>query len=315
MINCGLIAQALEGYDGEAEAPSVEAAEVQRAEVLERFPISSWPGLELERYALGQEDNSDNFCRWMEFRATDLGSIKGGSARKHHIYFQRAERQWWYEHDRYSSVEEAWAAVRDGFVEALALAEVGAWDELDRIPALRGGPALLAKLLHLYFPEEMMPVYSHAHLTGFLEALGEERRSFDNLATVSLNRRLLAGLRGCGELRGWSTKEMERLLYASELYPFDEDERTSAIGDVPRFLGEAIERYGEAGIEARREAEDQARALLDGAAGRMEEEQLRELFRCFNADSHLGKRYQTRFSPAFVGATANRLAENLDGVN
>jgi 5-methylcytosine-specific restriction protein B len=228
MINCGLIAQALEAYDGEAEAAGVEAAEVQRAEVLERFPRSSWPELPLERYALGQEDKTDNFCRWMEFRATDLGSIKGGSARKHHIYLQRAERQWWFEHDRYPTVEEAWAAVRGGFVEALERAATGEWDELDRIPALRGGPALLAKTLHLYFPDEILPVYSHAHLTGFLEALGEERRSFDNRGTVSLNRHLLAGLRACGELRGWSTKEMERLLYASGLYPFEEDERRSA---------------------------------------------------------------------------------------
>lgn len=315
MVNCGLIAQALEGYDAEAEAPGIEAAAAQRAEVLERFPRSSWPQLALDQYALGQEEHPDNFCRWMEFRATDLGSIKGGSARKHHIYFQRAEQQWWFERDRYGSVEAAWDAVRGGFVEALARAEAGEWEEIDRIPALRGGPALLAKVLHLYFPEEMLPVYSHAHLSGFLEALGEPRRSFDSLGTVSLNRRLHDGLRACGELRGWSTKEMERLLYASDLYPFDADDRASAIGDVPGFVAATIERYGEAGIEARREAEDQARALLDGAGGRMGEEQLRELFRCFNADSHLGKRYQTRFSPAFVGATANRLAENLGAVN
>jgi|GEM_PF-907235 len=314
MISCGLIAQALETYDGEAEAPKVEVAAAQRAEVLERFPQDEWPQMPLERYALGQADHPDNFCRWMEFRATELGSIRGGSARKHHIYFQQAG-EWWFERERYSSVEEAWEAVRNGFEEALALAEAGAWEEIDRIPALRGGPALLAKTLHVYFPDEVIPVCSHAHISHFLRVLGETQSGFDGIGTVTLNRLLLHDLRQCGELDGWSTKQMERLLYESELSPVADDVESGPIGDLAAFVAETIARYGDAGIETRRAAEDQARSLLDDAAGKMDDRRLRDLLRLFNADSHKGRRYQTRFSPAFVGATANGLAANLDKVN
>lgn len=314
MISCGLIVQALETYDREAQAKSIEAADVQRGELLERFPRSGWGEMSLERYALGQSDHPDNFCRWMEFRAVDLGSIKGGSARKHHIYFQAAKKEWWFERDRYDSVEEAWREVRSGFVEALQLAEAGAWEQLDRVPAVQGGWALLTKTLHLYFPDQVLPICSHAHLSHFLRVLGDELKGFDNFSTVSLNRRLLDGLRGCKEVSTWSTKELERLLYTSDFSPF-EDGSSAAIGNVATFIPAAIEDYGDAGIETRREAEDEARALLDAHAGQMDERQLRELLRLFNADSHRGKRYQTRFSPAFVGATANGLAANLDQVN
>jgi AAA domain (dynein-related subfamily)/EVE domain len=314
VISGGLIAQALETYDADRQTDSIEAARAQRAEVLERFPVDEWPGMPLDRYALGQADHPDNFCRWMEFRATELGSIKGGSARKHHIYFQQ-KGEWWFERDRYSDVEEAWAEVRAGFVEALALAEASEWDAIDRVPALKGGPALLAKTLHVYHPEEILPICSHAHLVHFLRALGERAAGLDGIGTVTLNRLLLHGLEECGELNGWSTKEMERLLYISDFSPFNKDVPSGLIGDVDAFVAEAIESYGDAGIETRRAAEDQARALLDESAGRMKEPQLRELLKLFNADSHRGRRYQSRFSPAFVGATANGLAANLDKVN
>jgi MoxR-like ATPase len=314
VIDCGLIAQALEAYDGEEQIGSIEAADTQRIEILERFPREGWTSLRLDDYALGQADHPDNFCRWMEFRATDLGSIKGGSARKHHIYFQQEKGRWWFEQDRYDSVEEAWDAVRAGFVEALARAEAGEWESIEEIPALRGGPALLTKTLHVYFPDRVLPICSHAHLFHFLWHLGE-REASESMGTLALNQLLFEGLGRCEELSGWSTKEMERLLYSSEFSPFGKDHSAEEIGDVAAFVAGTIAEYGDAGIEARREAEDQAREMLDSSAGRMDEPRLRALLKLFNTDSHKGKPYQARFAPAFVGATANGLVSNLKRAN
>ena len=54
---------------------------------------------------------------------------------------------------------------------------------------------------------------------------------------------------------------------------------------------------------------------LDASAGEMEEQKLRALLQLFNADSYKGVRYENRFSPAFVGASANGLVKHLDTVN
>jgi MoxR-like ATPase len=314
MIRAGLVAQALEGYDAEAHEGSVDTAEIQRAELISRFPRADWPELTLEDYALGQDD-PDNFCRWMEFRVTQLGSIKGGSARKHHIYREADSGEWWFERDRYGSVEEAWAAVRQGFVDAFEAVAVGDFQLADQIPALRGGPALSTKSLHVYFPTEVLPVCSHSHLQHFLAALGEDTPRYGELGTVALNRLLLAGLRASGQLEGWTTKQMERLLYGSELSPVAGAPQDGPLPDIPGFIASVIDDYGDAAIEVRRGAEDKARVLLDAAAGDMGETALRDLLRLFNLDSYKGKESKVRFSPAFVGATANRLVERLDDVN
>jgi 5-methylcytosine-specific restriction protein B len=53
------------------------------------------------------------------------------------------------------------------------------------------------------------------------------------LATVSLNRRLLAGLRSCPIIDGWSTKELERLVYMTERNPFKKTGATRMVKIAP----------------------------------------------------------------------------------
>ena len=96
-------------------ATAVEQAEKERQQILERFPSAAWPTLTLERYALGQEDSRDTWCRWVEFNSLNLGSMKGGSAHKHIIY-KHKNKPGWYFPKEYSDEQEAWKAVRTGFV-------------------------------------------------------------------------------------------------------------------------------------------------------------------------------------------------------
>jgi MoxR-like ATPase len=315
MIDCSLISQALAAYDPDAQEASVVKAEEQRAEFLARFPADAWSAMTLERYALGQADHPENFCRWMEFVTTELGSIRGGNAKKHLIYFQAAAGDWWFDRKLYGTVDEAWDAVHAGFVEAISFAESGDWNAIESISALRSGPALLNKTLSVYFPAELLPINSQAHLRHFLRELREPRADDQALGTTSLNRLLLEGLRLCPELQGWTTKQMERLLYSSELDPFIAQLPTSPIPDVAAFIAKTLEEAGDDRLELRRETEDQSRKLLDEFAGKMTQDQVRTLFKLFNADFDKGRRYETRFSPAFVGQTANALVGNLDVFN
>jgi len=63
-------------------------------------------------------------------------------------------------------------AVRQGFVDAIAFAEAGDWGAIEDIAAIHSGPALVTKTLSMYFPSELLPINSQAHLRHFLQALG-----------------------------------------------------------------------------------------------------------------------------------------------
>ena len=69
------------------------------------------------------------------------------------------------------------------------------------------------KSLHVYFPKEVLPVCSTAHLRHFLRSLDRPAEEVDASSVVALNRFLLAALRGNPALEGWNTEELQRLLY------------------------------------------------------------------------------------------------------
>jgi 5-methylcytosine-specific restriction protein B len=50
---------------GPPEITATTARVAEREDVLTRFPVEDWPGLPLERYALGVGDNS-TYCATME---------------------------------------------------------------------------------------------------------------------------------------------------------------------------------------------------------------------------------------------------------
>jgi 5-methylcytosine-specific restriction protein B len=147
---------AADSFDAATVRPFEHEAERQRQQTLQRFPRESWPAMELLQYAQGQDEVPDNYCRWIERQTDQMGSIRGGAARKLIVYKHRGKPGYHYPPD-YDNVEEAWAAVRSGFTQALELAEAGRWAEIDAIEALRPGPALLIKTLYAYFPRRAAP--------------------------------------------------------------------------------------------------------------------------------------------------------------
>jgi 5-methylcytosine-specific restriction enzyme B len=203
----GDLEDALEAFDRDAARLAAEKAEALRKSIVARFPLEEWPTLPLERYALGGPDH-DNFCYVMEFESEALCSIRGGSARKHAIY-RKASGDWYYD-DSYPSVEAAWEAVRGAFVEAFQLARAGDFEAVDNLRPIRSAAALRAKALYVYFPDEMLPINSSAHLAHFIAVLGG---SVGQRGTVEANRALLQLVRGRPEFDGWMPHEISAFLY------------------------------------------------------------------------------------------------------
>ena len=204
--------EALKQCSRESFQEAIEKGQIQRAVMLEKFPREAWQDLPLERYALGTEDSSDAYSRWLEFKTVELGSIKGGSAGKHIIYKHRT-RGWQFDKDKYENEIEAWQAIRAGFNSAFDLAKDGRWIEIDELEVLHAGSAVLVKSLHLYFPDEFLPVSSREHMWHFLRLLKPDAAKSNKTFPVRLNMELLNALRAVPELSGWSTQELSHFLY------------------------------------------------------------------------------------------------------
>ncbi len=205
--------KAVASYDRAVENEFLAAAERERKEAVARFPLNHWPTMPLERYALGQKESEDTFSRWMEFRTQHLGSMRGGSARKHIIY-KHKDKPGWYFDPQYRDEQEAWLRVREAFVQAFHDAGVSDWHTIDNLTPLAGGPALCLKALHLYFPDAILPVYSQQHIRHFLRLLEGPEAGDRSLGAVRLNRALLTNVIKRPEFEGWSTQEVVRFLYS-----------------------------------------------------------------------------------------------------
>lgn len=201
------ITKSLATWDAEAGGRLAQA-EALRLQFVEQFPISSWPELPLESFALGQQADGGTVCWWMEWKTKPIASMSGGSAGKHLIFLRKKDQTWRYPPE-YNSVEAAWAEVRAGFVEAFQMAASGKYDQIDDIKAIRGAQALRTKLLFVYFPDELLPVTSKAHIDHFLERLGQPT----TWSVIRANRQLLAALRAVPALSELSTLQLGFFLY------------------------------------------------------------------------------------------------------
>jgi 5-methylcytosine-specific restriction enzyme B len=201
------IAAALNSWDREAVAERVAAAEDLRNQFVERFPLDGWLKLPLESYALGQTVDGGTVCWWLEFNTRSVASMSGGSSQKHLIW--RSDAGWRFP-NRFDSVEEAWDAVRSGFVELFQHAAAGEFDELGSPGTLEGAAALRTKALYMYFPDEFVPVTSKSPMRHFIESLGATPA---DPSAVLLNRQLLGLLRSVPELEDLTTQELGYFVY------------------------------------------------------------------------------------------------------
>ena len=202
------LGEAVANWDRDRDRAFTDAADQQRALVMERFPIEQWPNLPLERYALGT-DVDDSFCKLLEFRTQALGGIGGGSALKHMIY--RKSDGTWYHRPEYGSVDQAWEAVRTGFVRGFELASRGEWSAIDEIPAIQPGASLRAKTYATYFLEHHVPFYGTHWQAHFYRALGGQGEPPNGVAG---SRAILELAMATGLFDGWHTVEIGRLLGA-----------------------------------------------------------------------------------------------------
>ncbi len=207
---CLSLDQAAKEWDREAIVPRVEQATSEREQFIEQFPLSVWPDLPLDRYALGLPNSQESLCYLLEFASVITGSIKGGSASKH-LIFMRQDGTGWAFPKKYASVEEAWDAIRRGFAEVVKLLAEQRWNEADEVEATWEASAVRTKLAWMYFPDQLLPIYSFRHLDYFIDIFGLDS-NVDG--TINKNRLLFEDLTSRDIFKGWSPLEIMYFLYS-----------------------------------------------------------------------------------------------------
>ena len=178
-----------------------------------RFPLESWPQLTFDDYSLNTPDYRNSYSYFLEWGTPDLGSISGGSSHKH-VIFKRDYGEWSYP-SGYGSVESAWEALKSGFIKMFDLARQGDWTSTSEIDILRGAKVVRLKSLFLYFPDEVLPVYSRDHLV-YLAQKFDLDTSGD---VIDINRRILHSLKNHPDLAGLDSLTLAGFLYTGLRLP------------------------------------------------------------------------------------------------
>jgi len=91
--------------------------------------------------------------------------------------------------------------LRADLAQAVELGRAGEYEKLDALPVASWMPAARTKLMYLYFPNEVLPIYSLAHFKHYIELLGGKfEQQAGSRTTASANRQLLKMLRAMPEL-------------------------------------------------------------------------------------------------------------------
>lgn len=187
-------------------------AEQQRASFMALFPRERWATMALTDYALGHDQNADNLCFWLEFKTKKLGGLSGYSS-KFSIFYYKQDKVWRFRKSDHADEQDAWTALRADFVAAFKMAEQGQFEAIDKLPALNYVPMVRAKVMHLYYPDEILPIYSINHIRHFLQLLGHDAAEDKSYDVIRLNRILLKALRDLPETKDLSNVEVMRALY------------------------------------------------------------------------------------------------------
>lgn len=173
-----------------------------------RFPREDWAEMTLEKYALGQPQSKHSYSYALEWGTPTLGSIRGGSAKKHRIFLHKSGS--WVYPKGFASVNEAWDALHASFLELLDAGDNRRWRDTSAVEQLRTVNTVRLKTLYLYFPEHVLPVFSPPHLKYFAERLHIDHKG----DALSLNQRVLAALRETDGLEASSSLDLGTFLYA-----------------------------------------------------------------------------------------------------
>lgn len=234
-------------------------------------------------------------------------------------YGVRGKQQFWLR--LFGENDERLPNLRDGLLELVRRGETGlAADDFNALlNILHGiGPAFLSEMLALRFPDRywLLNGQVQAFLTRQGIVLKDEllwgKKGDRGEEYMAVGRHLEDLRRAIGQATG---QAVDYMLADLLIYWSNRQERGDAPSWAERIAGLAAELLPPERIEARKQGEARARALLESKLGRFDEEDLRQFLRDISADWYNGKERYDRFMPALYGSQVLRMLENLPALN
>ncbi len=232
------LAEFAASFDRSSIQDSLLESERQRQLVLESFPRQSLGTVPMERYADGVDMPKDTLGKLLTLGTPDLGIIKAGAFSV--VRIQQLKAGGFKSHLKNAGDAAAdWIRLREALVRCCELAGQAQWAAIDEVLWANEVKALRTKLLYVYFPDEILPMYRPEHLDYYLHKLnvGVSRKTNNEAAT--LNRSLLEHLRAVPEVAGWSTRELVLLLEKWSPAPKKKTEKMSQPEAVLPNMNEA----------------------------------------------------------------------------
>ncbi|WP_050615536.1 AAA family ATPase [Bacillus testis] len=172
-------------YYTEKIVEDLQAAQALHREFLESFSLDKLSEMPVEKYALGKTKRG-SFGWWLEYHTIPLGSIKGGSAAKHIIYYRKKDQRWEFP-AQFGDVEKAWEQLRADILELIHNFDGETYTNIEENNLLFRANMLRGKILYLYHPDKFVTVYNENHLKLFLKKLGVAEGNLKGKNSIELN--------------------------------------------------------------------------------------------------------------------------------
>jgi 5-methylcytosine-specific restriction enzyme B len=199
----------IESFDRDKLEPQLQEAEKQRQHILQAYPLESLGALSMERYAGGNEVSKDNLAPLLARGSSAIGgNIRGVGGNAVGIMQLKGTGLYRSTLREAGDAADDWLKLRAALIKCCELAQQGDWAGIDTVSPANWIPALRTKLLHVYFPDEVLPMFLGPELSYYLDQLGIDEKSAPGKYAAVPNRRLLEHLRSLPTLQDWSTLEM-----------------------------------------------------------------------------------------------------------
>jgi MoxR-like ATPase len=193
---------------------------------INRFPMEKLVDIQLDEYVIGKPDpntnnvNRSTFCYFLEFSTPYFGSVGGRSSNKFGIHYNKKAKQYFYNKEKYSSVEDAFNGIKEELSKTInagnSFHSDRNWKVLSDIMEKEGYEIfrnIRSKILSLYFPDDFL----NMHIPNLIDTICKAFRiSLNDIDGLFLKEERLISLKNSHPImKNWNNRQFSYFVWKS----------------------------------------------------------------------------------------------------